>query len=37
MPRIVFTEAAVADSASIYAYLHAKAGKQTVLKYRASL
>jgi toxin ParE1/3/4 len=35
MPRIVFTEAAESDTAFIYADLHAKAGKQTVLKYRA--
>jgi plasmid stabilization system protein ParE len=36
MARVVFTAAADADAASILADLYAKAGKPTVLKYRAS-
>ena len=36
MSRIIFTEAADADAASIFDELYTKAGKPTVVKYRAS-
>jgi toxin ParE1/3/4 len=36
MAPIVFTAAADADAAAIFDYLYAKAGKSTVLKYRAA-
>ena len=36
MARVVFTAAADADAAAIFDYLYAKAGKSTVLKYRAA-
>src|SRR5450432_821304 len=36
MVRVVFTAAADADAAAIFDELYAKAGKATVVKYRAS-
>jgi len=36
MARLVFTAAADADADSIYQYLYTKAGKPTVVKYRAA-